>query len=290
MSLIENALRKLQGSRPEVGAAHPTGSAVAGATAATRKKKVAIEGPKFHVAQDSLVKSGLLAPPEAAARVADEFRRIKRPLITNAFEAVPVNTVQYQNVIMVASALPNAGKSFCALNLALSLSLERELNVLLVDADVGKRHITRACGLSDNAGLIDLLVEEGRDIQEFLVRTDMNDIQILPSGRSHPQATELLASERMSSLIGELSTRYADRIVLFDSPPLLITNEAQALSSHVGQVAFVVEAGQTTPQQLTQALDFLEKTRPINIILNKSQAWGWDRFGDYSGDYSYGHE
>lgn len=249
-----------------------------------RKKKVAIEGPKHKVDPQLLIKAGLLAPMDHAEPVADEFRRIKRPLITNATKSLEMGG-DHMNVIMITSALPNAGKTFCSINLAVSMSLERELNVLLVDADVAKRHISREIGLADAPGLIDLLLDESCSIDEALVRTDLNDIQVLPAGRHHPQATELLASERMSRIIGELATRYSDRIILLDSPPLLITSEAQALASQVGQIVLVVEAGETTQQSLLQTIEVLDREKAINVILNKSRHSS--QFGYYGGDYGY---
>jgi protein-tyrosine kinase len=252
---------------------------------ATARKKVAVEGPKHVIDQQQLARSGLLAPLGHAVPVADEFRRIKRPLISNATSAATGQIADNMNVIMITSALPNAGKTFCSMNLALSMSLERELNVLLVDADVAKRHISRELGLAEAPGLIDLLLDESLSIEDSLVRTNMNDIQVLPAGRGHPQATELLASDRMSSIIQELATRYGDRMILLDSPPLLITSEAQALASQVGQIALVVEAGKTTQQELLQTIEVLDRDKAINFILNKSRHSS--QFGYYGGDYGY---
>jgi protein-tyrosine kinase len=289
MSLIENALRKLQGARTLADSApRPTGVVPPpgrSSIPAARQKKVTVEGPKHHVVEADLVRAGLLAPLDQAIPVADEFRRIKRPLIVNAFSPVP-NKDGCNNVIMITSPLPRAGKTFCTVNLAVSMSLERELNVLLVDADVAKPHITREFGLSDRPGLIDLLLDEGRDINGLLVRTDLNDIQVLPAGRSHPQATELLASGRMSALAAELSTRYSDRIILLDSPPLLITSEAQALARHVGQIVLIVEAGVTTHHDLSHTLETLAPGKAVNVVLNKASTWAWSRGGDYAGEYS----
>ncbi|HET6629002.1 MAG TPA: XrtA-associated tyrosine autokinase [Woeseiaceae bacterium] len=252
-----------------------------------RKKKVTIDGPKHAIDQHHLIQAGLLAPLDQAVPIADEFRRIKRPLITNATATTNAagEPDDHMNVIMITSALPNAGKTFCSMNLALSMSLERELNVLLVDADVAKRHITRELGLAEAPGLTDLLLDDSLQVDESLVRTDMNDIQVLPAGRGHPQATELLASDRMSRIIRELATRYSDRIILLDSPPLLITSEAQALASQVGQIALVVEAGETTQQSLLQTIEVLDRDKAINCILNKSRHSS--QFGYYGGDYGY---
>jgi exopolysaccharide/PEP-CTERM locus tyrosine autokinase len=287
MSRIEEVLKKLQNERspPAVGGSTGSHSAVRrSAVPIARKKKVTLEGHKHHVSQDDLIRGGLLAPLDHAASVADEFRRIKRPLITNAALKGP-EAVDHSNVIMIASALPGAGKTFCSVNLAVSISLERELNVLLVDADVAKPHISREFGLDQEPGLIDLLLDETANLVDFLVRTDLNDIQVLPAGRHHSQATELLASERMSTIMGELAARYSDRIVLLDSPPLLITSEAQALASQVGQIALVVEAGLTSEQALVQMVETLDPGKAVNIILNKTRHW--NRGSYYGGEYGY---
>jgi len=291
MSRIEEVLKRLQSAGATPASVAPASSArrtaMRSAVPLAQKKKVTIEGERYHVSQDELMRGGLLAPIDQAVSVADEFRRIKRPLIANATRTGP-DASAHQNVIMIASGLPGAGKTFCSVNLAVSISLERELNVLLVDADVAKPHISRAFGLRDAPGLIDLLVEEAGDVADLLVRTDLNDIQILPAGRSHPQATELLASERMSAVVRELATRYADRIVLLDSPPLLITSEAQALAGQVGQIALVVEAGRSSKQSLEQTIETLNSDKAINVVLNKTRGWG--RSGYYYGEYAYGYD
>jgi Mrp family chromosome partitioning ATPase len=144
--------------------------------------------------------------------------------------------------------------------------------------------------LTSAPGLIDLLLDEGRDINDMLVRTDLNDIQVLPAGRGHAQATELLASARMSRIVHELATRYSDRIILLDSPPLLITSEAQALASQVGQITLIVEAGRTSHQELSRTLEMLDSTKAVNVILNKTRSWSWGRVGDYGEYANYGFE
>lgn len=288
MSLIETALLKLQGSQRERAAqgeraARVERSAQSSVVPVARRKKVIIEGPKHQVSQSDLIRGGLLAPLDQAVHIAEEFRKIKRPLIHNAFSAEP--RIDRGNVIMITSALPDAGKTFCAVNLAVSLSLERDLNVLLVDADVAKPHITREFGLTNAPGLIDLLLDESLDIGDVLVRTDLNDVQVLPAGRSHSQATELLASHRMSRIVEELATRYADRLILLDSPPLLVTSESQAVAGQVGQITVVVEAGRTSHQELAQTLETFDPSKAVSLLLNKSRNWGWGASGDYSGEY-----
>jgi exopolysaccharide/PEP-CTERM locus tyrosine autokinase len=286
MSKIHEALRKLQ----KQGKSATSGSAVFNSRLPetviplARKKNVTFTGEKFHLDQEQLTHRGLLAPLDQAIPVTDEFRRVKRPLIDNALNTEGADG-EHMNLIMVASALPGAGKTFCSVNLAASISLERELNVLLVDADVAKPHISTAFGLGDRPGLIDILADETISIDDVLVRTDLNDIQVLPAGRKHPQSTELLASERMAAVMHELATRYTDRIVVIDSPPLLITSEAQAVARQVGQIALIVETGVTTDNNIRDALELLDRDKAINVILNKSLYT--QTSGYYGGGYGH---
>lgn len=291
MSKIQEALKKLQKQAGGAGAkTNGDGTTTKRRLPETvipiaRKKQTEVGGVKHHLDETELIRRGLLAPLEQAIPVTDEFRRIKRPLIDNAFKHESVLD-EHMNLIMVASALPGAGKTFCSVNLAASISLERELNVLLVDADVAKPHISTAFGLADRPGLIDILEDETMSIDDVLVRTDLNDIQVLPAGRKHSQSTELLASERMEAVMHELATRYTDRLIVMDSPPLLVTSEAQAVARQAGQIVLVIETGKTTNQEIHEALELLDQDKAINVILNKSvysQAGGY-----YGGGYGYG--
>lgn len=288
MSKIHDALRKLQqqgsapGGKKRNGA--PSERIPESVIPLARKKKIAIEGEKHHLEEKNLIRRGLLAPLDHAIPVADEFRRIKRPLIDNVLRKSP-DSLELMNLIMVASAMPGAGKTFCSVNLAASMTLERELSVLLVDADVAKPHISSAFGLAGRPGLMDILEDETLSVDQVLVRTDLNDMQVLPAGREHAQSTELLASERMESVMRELATRYPDRMIIIDSPPLLVTSEAPALARSVGQIALVVESGVTTNQEISESLELLDRSKAINVILNKSmhsQPGGY-----YGGGYGY---
>lgn len=291
MSRIEDALRRLRNQQSQ--SSSPSRPALNLRQASPQqaghvaKQKVLVNGERHSLDQKLLAEKGLLAPIDTGP-IADEFRAIKRPLIQNATrEQEPAAR---SNVIMVASALPGAGKTFCSVNLAVSIAFERELNVLLVDADVSKPQLSREFGLGDLPGLIDLLLDDSRDTSEMLVRTDLNDIQVLPAGSRHPQATELLASERMSSIVDELANRYPDRIVIVDSPPLLVTSEAQALARQVGQIALVVEAGETTHAALLETLEKLDQDKAIGLIINKSRALWGDLATSYQGYYGYSRD
>jgi protein-tyrosine kinase len=213
--------------------------------------------------------------------MADEYRRIKRPLLAGAF-AKGAGRLPQGNLLMVWSSLPGEGKTFTSLNLALSIVQELDYTVLLVDADVAKPHISRVLELDDKPGLIDVLVDDSLDLQDVLISTDIEGLKILPAGPVHRQSTELLASERMAMLIADMSERYADRVLVFDTPPLLATTEAQVMSSLMGQVLLVVRAGITPQQAVLQSLETLGPRAGVNIVLNQVRgAWSDEYYGYY---------
>lgn len=231
-----------------------------------------------------LQESGLVPRDEDEELIAQQFRRIKRPILQSAFES-ELPTGENSNVIMIASAMPGAGKSFCAFNLAQSISLERDVGAVLVDADVLKPGISRSLGLQDEIGLIDYLVDPDISLADILVQTDEKDIIVIPAGRRHPEATELLASRRMQKLVTLLSKTYRSRAVIFDTPPLLITNEAQVLAEHTGQIVMIIEARVSSQESVLRALGLLDRSKPINAILNKSRSASGG--GYQSDDYGY---
>jgi protein-tyrosine kinase len=249
------------------------------------------EGSQAHVELnfETLRAKGMVTPDSERSQIEEEYRHIKRPLLLNAFGegALPH---PYRNMIMVTSARPNEGKTYTAINLSLSMALERDRTVLLVDADVAKPSVAKALQFPVTAGLVDYLADHDRLLSELILRTNLAKLRILPAGRLHVHSTELLASENMKQLARELALRYADRIVIFDSPPLLATSEAAVLAGLVGQVVMVVEEGKTKHEELKEALQLLGSDKYVGLVLNKtSRPFGADYY--YYGGYSgYGNE
>ena len=236
---------------------------------------------------ERLKAEGLLTPNPGRSQLAEEYRMIKRPLLMNAFgkgsELVPDG-----NMVMVTSTYPGEGKSFTTVNLAMSITQEMDKTVLLVDADVGRSRFHRMLGTPDTPGLLDLLLDDDLDPSDAIIRTSIPNLRILPKGRPHPQATELLASDAMARLTRELANRYPDRMVIFDSPPLLITSESVVLSSHMGQIVFVVESEKTSQGAVKEALALLDDSKPIGLVLNKTRKTITSDYYGY-GNYGYGN-
>jgi exopolysaccharide/PEP-CTERM locus tyrosine autokinase len=212
---------------------------------------------------------------------ADHYRRIKRPLIDKALSEVAA--VGEPRVIMVTSALPGDGKTFTSINLALSMALERDISVLLVDCDVARRHVSDIFGLKEESGLLEALVDESVDIESLVVQTNLRGLSILPAGRRRVEATtELLSSNRMRQVIANLCHRNPRRILLLDSPPLLITNEGRTLVKIAGQIVLVIRAGRTPRQAVQDSVGLFDARQAGGIILNQVQV------GPVDGYYGYG--
>src|SRR5690349_6705305 len=225
---------------------------------------------------------GFVTPDSGATQIAEEFRVIKRPIIRNAVGNGAAH-VKHGNLVMVTSALPSEGKTFTSLNLALSIATEIDSTVLLVDGDVAHPSIPEQLGAPHGPGLLDLLTRDDLDFADALVKTNVDKLTLLPAGSRHRRSTELLASEQMASLLREIASRYQDRIVIFDSPPLLATTEARVLASNMGQIVMVVAADATSQHAVNQALATIEACEIVLMVLNKASRTD---VGTYYGYYA----
>jgi len=213
---------------------------------------------------------GLVTAAGGRTNLLEEFRVIKRPLLKRAFGERSKGEMP-PNLIMVTSSLPGEGKTYCAINLAMSIAMELDHTVLLVDADVARPSVLRTLDQPAQPGLMDILVDDKLDLGDVILRTNVDTLSILPAGTSTPRATELLASSTMNGILHELANRYPDRVIVFDSPPLLLTSESRVLASHMGQIVVVVEAQTTTQHAVKEALHKLDGIKNINIIYNKTR-------------------
>jgi exopolysaccharide/PEP-CTERM locus tyrosine autokinase len=229
-----------------------------------------------------LRQQGMIVPGAVRTATAESFRRIKRQVLTNA---VNPKASAPANLVLVTSALPGEGKTFCAINLAISIALEVDHSVLLVDADVRKPSIPKVLGFRAEKGLMDLLVDRRTEMAEVLSKTDIGKLTLLPAGTAPEHATELLASGATRELLREMAARYRDRIIIFDSPPLLSGSEASVLASQMGQTVVVVESGKTTEAALKEALGHIDLSRLSGLVLNKGSGPG---LGSYYGSYGNG--
>jgi exopolysaccharide/PEP-CTERM locus tyrosine autokinase len=236
----------------------------------------------FRVDRERLRQQGMIAPEDKRSVITESFRHVKRTILANA--ADPKAGAPPANLVMVTSASPGEGKTFCAINLAISIALEVDRTVLLVDGDVAKPGVLQALGLEADKGFMDVLFDRRIDLADVLWKTDVGRLTLAPVGTAHKHATELLASNAMRELLRQMAGRYGERIIIFDSPPLLAASEADVLASQMGQVVVVVEAGKTTEPALKSALGRIDAGRVAGLLLNKTQ--GSSLEGGYSAYYA----
>ena len=272
MSLVEKTLRKLQESarapsEPTTGetqrqAVRPDGESF-------KSPQAHAQGPLVPIERGALRAAGLLAPQEDLQVLVRQYRKIKQPLIARAIgRGMPRLKKGY--LVMIASAMAGEGKSFTAVNLALSMALEKDLRVLLVDADVAKPQLSHVLGRGDAPGLLDALRDPATDVESLICPTDLPTLSFLPAGTCSEEATELLASARMEQLAATLGENDMQRVVVFDSPPLLQTTESATLSHIAGQIVVVVRAEFTPQPVLLDALKMLEGHPAVSLVLNQS--------------------
>jgi len=291
MSLVEQAISRMRrsgGEAPPKSAPGDPGAAPKAMVTAPLPESVserASSARRMTIDLNSLRAGGYL-PEEAKDRqFAEHYRQIKRPLIAKALAneaAAPTDP----RVIMVTSALPGDGKTFTSTNLAFSLARERDISVLLVDADLPKPHVSRIFGLQKEPGLMDALVDESIAIESLVVTTNVRGLSILPAGNPAEGIAELLHSDRMRQMTARLCGHDPRRIVLLDSPPLLVTSEGPALTSLAGQVVLVVRAGQTPSRAVVDSVSLIGAGRLGGIVLNEAPAQA--TAGYYYGYGSYG--
>jgi exopolysaccharide/PEP-CTERM locus tyrosine autokinase len=227
----------------------------------------------------------MLTPDIPRSDIAEEYRTIKRPLLINIAGDAVTTPIPHGNLIMVTSALEGDGKTFCAISLAMSIAMEQDKTVLFVDADTTKADAGQMLGVAATSpGLIDLLQKPGASVDDFILSTNVEKLRILPAGSLHNHANELLASARMQQLMLELSEDDPNRVVIFDSPPLLLTTEATVLADFMGQIVFVVSAEMTPQHAVTRAIEHIGEEKMVGMVLNRAR----QRMNPYYHAYGYG--
>ncbi len=237
------------------------------------------------ISLERLADTGFIVPGHPPTTLSEEFRIVKRPLLLNAFGGRATPSVERGRAILVCSAHPNEGKTFCSINLAMSLVNERNVEVVLVDADVAKPEILSTLGITGASGLIDALAQ-GSDPNALLIPTSIPGLSVLPAGHQTPNDSELLSSAEALTLVDRLLASNPARIVIFDCAPALAASPASALAHHIGQILLVVRADRTSEHDLAEAVKLMTCQAPIQLLLNGTTfAGSGQKYGSY---YGYG--
>jgi protein-tyrosine kinase len=172
------------------------------------------------------------------------------------------------NTLMVTSVLPGEGKTLTAINLAFAFAKDFEKTVLLMDCDLHRQDVHKYMGIDSDTGLVDYLVDEV-PLKDLIIWPGIDKITLLSGGRTVQESTELMESPRMRYLVEEVKNRYPDRLVIFDTPPVLAGADAIAFASLVDCIIMVVEAGKTPLAEIKKALELIPKDKFLGFVLNK---------------------
>jgi len=217
-------------------------------------------------------------------QLSEEYRAIKRPILT-AIDIAKYDGIKNTNMVMVTSCVSGEGKTFSAINLAISIAMERDRSVLLIDGDVTNPSCGERLGFnSKQKGLTDLLLDRDLHINDVVCQSDIPNLRFLPAGSSAHHVTELLSSRGMAELVESLSRSFQDRVIIFDTAPMLLTSEASVVADLAGQIVFVVAAESTTQGMVSDALKMVNNHSRVGYVLNKTRKKQSNIYG-----YGYGY-
>ncbi|MDH3636551.1 MAG: XrtA-associated tyrosine autokinase [Gammaproteobacteria bacterium] len=211
--------------------------------------------------------AGFITPDNVSTELSNTFRQLKRPVINNV-KGKGATVLDNANMVMVTSSVAEEGKTFSAINMAMSIAMETDNKVLLIDADISKPSHHEFFGIEMKNGLTDFLMGRVKDLSEIIYKTNIPSLSLMFAGSKTPHAVELFASTAMENLISELSKRYDDRVIVFDSAPLLLPTEASVLASHMGQIILIIEAEKTRHEMVKRSMEMLSN-RIVLLVLNK---------------------
>jgi len=249
-------------------------------------ERIAFTAARQPIDRARLKAQNLLVPDGEVTALVEEFRIVKRQILLAARDALAAGGGPEAQRVLVCSPLPGEGKTFCATNLALSVATEKDIEVVLVDADFAKPTIPALLGLEGGKGLMDAFADPALRIEDCVIPTDVPNFYVLPAGNRTASDSEHLAAERTVQVLDRLTQGAPRRLVIFDSPPALAASPAAELASHVGQALVICRADQTGQSALEDALTLLSGCGDIKLLLNSTNfSPSGRRFGAY---YGYG--
>ena len=241
--------------------------------------------------------SGWISPPYINSRhvkldgkVVAENRcvgALARPCEIDSYKVLRTQVSQLtkkegKNTIMITSARPGEGKTLTAINLALSFAMEFDQTVLLVDCDLKQQSIHKILGIESRQGLADYLVN-GTDLSQLIMWPGIEKFTLISGGRTIAEASEVLSSAKMKALMSEIKSRYHDRYIFFDMPPVLSVTDALAFAPLVDAILMVVRADKTSIQDIKKAVDLIPKEKFLGFVLNGHKAPLKPYYGAYYG-------
>lgn len=206
---------------------------------------------------------------------AEQFKLLKAQILYEPEGSFP-------SPIAITSALPGEGKSFVSANLALSIAQQPDLHVLLIDCDLRKPQVHALFGCRARPGLSEYLTN-GVELADILVKTPETRLTLIPAGAPPENPSELLSSKRMSNLLREVSSRYEDRVIILDTPPVAMTAEGNTLAKIVEAVLLVVRHNYSPKEQLKELVKRMGSEKIMGTVLNHMDkyAQNYSRYRKY---------
>ncbi|HEX3810909.1 MAG TPA: AAA family ATPase [Rhizomicrobium sp.] len=244
------------------------------------------QGRSVNLSPTALAANGIVLPSSGFSRTVEEFRSIKRQLLANAAQIEQPEGARAARLIMVTSAAPGEGKTYTAINLALALAFEKDINVLLIDADAHRQSMLSYLGISMEYGWLDLLTDDRLSLSDVVLRTNVANLSVLPTGKLRSEIPEIMSSRKMNDFLNGL-VQDPNLIVVLDCLPCLVSAEPAVLGSIVGQTLFVVAAGETSRDEVESSLRLIEACPSVSLLLNKGDPLLVDQFSKYGYGYYY---
>ena len=228
----------------------------------------ASKDPPIPVDAHRLREAGLYASPDFVRRQQEDYRALRREVIAATRQRPAPEAPPIGPIVAVTSALPGEGKSYTAVNLALSVASEGIHEVLLIDADTVRRRTTEALQLSAAPGLLELLAKPARTFAEYVHSTTIEHLKVLPAGQRFEGASDLFSLGRVGPLFAAISAAMQNHIVIVDTPPILLSSDTPVVTDCAGQVLLVVRAGVTLQDSVKDAASRINSSVPVGVVLN----------------------
>ena len=281
MSIVQSTIERMKATRaaesrltePRV-AVKPAGrsapEAVHGAAASNMPSSVwpETQGPPVVVDVARLRNQGFYASPDFVRRQQEDYRSLRREVIAATRQRPSPESPPIGPIVAITSALPGEGKSYTAMNLALSVASEGIHDVLLIDADTVRRRTTEVLEMGALPGLLQLLEKPARNFMEYVRPSTIERLRVLPAGQRHEGASDLFSLGRVGPLFAAISAALQGHIVIVDTPPILLSSDTPVITDSAGQVLLVVRAGHTLQDSVKDAASRIKTSVPVGVVLN----------------------
>jgi len=239
------------------------------------RSPVSVPGVSF---DDKMLSKNLVSLEDPQSYEAEQFKMLRNTIL------FPVSGVAPKS-ILVTSALQDEGKSFVSANLAISIAMNVNKHVLLIDCDLRKPDLHRVFEFGDVPGLSNYLAER-RPLDSLLVKTTVEKLTLLPGGPILPNPSELASSNKMSAMLEEVKHRYQDRLIIIDSPPPGLAAETSFLARQVDGIVLVVKYGKTSKEDVQDLMDTVGSDKILGVVINYldmplSRRYGYGKYGKY---------